>query len=268
MEYITATRNDLQEIYHVVQESIKTIYPKYYPKEVIDFFCELHSKEKIQNDIEKGHVGIVKKDNQIIGTGCYNENHITRVYVSPAFQGQGYGSYIMQCLENIIASNYDVVNLDASLPAAKLYEKLGYQTIQHEKFEVNHGVILAYEIMEKKLSKITTDISYDGKTFIPKMNTENGEVDSQTIFTYHQKGNMLWADYAGGEIIKGHLIGTVTQNGELDFYYHHINEQHQVRVGVCHSVPHILENEKLELAEEWQWLNGDCSKGESILIET
>lgn len=267
MEYITATQKDLHEIYNVVQESIKTIYPLYYPKEVVDFFCELHSKEKIQNDIEKGHVGIVKMDNQIIGTGCYEENHITRVYVLPAFQGKGYGSYIMQCLEDIIASNYDMVNLDASLPAAKLYEKLGYHTIQHEKFEVNHGAILAYEIMEKHLSKTTTDISYEGKVFIPKMNTENGEVDSQTIFTYHQKGNMLWADYEGGEILKGHLIGTVAQNGELDFYYHHINEQQQVRVGVCHSKPHILENGKIELAEEWQWLNGDCSKGTSILIE-
>ena len=29
----------------------------------------------------------------------------------------------------------------------------------------------------------------------------------------------------------------------------------------------ILENGKIELFEEWQWLNGDKSKGSSILIE-
>lgn len=267
MEYITATIKDLQEIYNVVQESIKTVYPQYYPKDVVDFFSELHSKEKIQNDIEKGRVGILQTDNKIVGTGCYEDNHITRVYVSPAYQGQGYGSYIMQCLENMIALKYDIVNLDASLPAARLYEKRGYRTIQHEKFEVNNGVILAYEIMEKQLPKVTTSICYEGKFFIPKMNSENGEVDNQTVFQYHQKENLLWADYAGGEIVKGHLTGTVAQNGELDFYYHHINEHQQVRVGVCHSVPHMLENGKVELAEEWQWLNGDCSKGTSILIE-
>ena len=77
----------------------------------------------------------------------------------------------------------------------------------------------------------------------------------------------MWADYSGGEITKGHLIGFVDANGELDFYYHHVNEQNQMRVGKCHSVPHILENGKLELHEQWQWLNGDCSEGSSILEE-
>ena len=37
---------------------------------------------------------------QLVGTGSYNENHIIRVYVSPKFQGKGYGSFIMQTLED------------------------------------------------------------------------------------------------------------------------------------------------------------------------
>ena len=38
MEYIEATEKDLEQIVILVQETIKTIYPKYYPKEVVDFF--------------------------------------------------------------------------------------------------------------------------------------------------------------------------------------------------------------------------------------
>ena len=38
MEYIKATEKDLEKIVILVQENIKTIYPKYYPKEVVDFF--------------------------------------------------------------------------------------------------------------------------------------------------------------------------------------------------------------------------------------
>lgn len=34
------------------------------------------------------------------------------------------------------------------------------------------------------------------------MNSENGEVNEQTIFTYHQNGKLLWADYSGGNILK------------------------------------------------------------------
>lgn len=29
----------------------------------------------------------------------------------------------------------------------------------------------------------------------------------------------------------------------------------------------ILKNGKLELAEKWQWLNGDKSDGESVIVE-
>lgn len=152
MEYIKATKKDTEQITALVQDTIQTIYPKYYPKEVVDFFCRLHCEENIARDIEAGLVGVLRDDNRIVGTGCYKENHITRVYVKPPCQGQGYGSYIMQCLESEIASRYDTVELDASLPASHLYEKRGYKTVKHGRWNVENGVVLVYEVMEKTLS--------------------------------------------------------------------------------------------------------------------
>ena len=151
MEYLKATEKDVEQIVLLVQDTIRTIYPKYYPKEVVDFFCAFHCKEKISKDIENGFVGVLQNNNTIVGTGCYKDNHITRVYVKPEFQGRGYGNYIMQCLENEISLKYDKVNLDASLPACHLYEKRRYQTIKHERLNVENGVILVYEVMEKSL---------------------------------------------------------------------------------------------------------------------
>ena len=151
MEYIKATEKDLVQITALVQETIKTIYPKYYPNEVVDFFAQLHCLENIRKDVAEGRISILIKDNEIVGTGCYNENHITRVYVKPNAQKQGYGSYIMQCLEEEIGLQYDIVNLDASLPACCLYEKRGYKTIKHERWNVENGVVLVYEVMEKRL---------------------------------------------------------------------------------------------------------------------
>lgn len=267
MEYIKATKQEEEQIFELVQRTIKSIYPKYYPKKVVDFFCELHSRKNIAEDIASGSVGILRYENQIIGTGSYKDNHITRVYVAPEYQRQGWGSYIMQCLESEISLHYDMVYLDASLPASQMYEKRGYRTLRHEQWVVENDVILVYGIMEKSLPVSDTSVCYDGKCFIPKMNTENGEVDGQTIFLYHQKGTLLWAEYSGGEITKGHMIGHVHSNGELDFYYQHMNIQNEIRVGKCHSIPHVMENGKIELREEWQWLNGDKSKGMSILIE-
>ena len=37
MIYELAKPEDLQAVYNVVQHTIKTIYPKYYPMEVVDF---------------------------------------------------------------------------------------------------------------------------------------------------------------------------------------------------------------------------------------
>ena len=57
-----------------------------------------------------------------------------------------------------------------------LMEKYQFLTTKHVRYPVENGVILAYEIMEKELHKVYTDINYDGRKFIPKMNSENGEV--------------------------------------------------------------------------------------------
>ena len=103
----------------------------------------------------------------------------------------------MQCLEADIAKKHDSVELDASLPASRLYEKRGYKTVKHEKWDVENGVVLVYEIMEKPLASVATDICYDVRFFVPK----------------------------------------------------------------------ILDDGKLELAEKWQWLNGDKSEGESVVVE-
>lgn len=156
MTYELAKLKDLQAVYDVVQHTIKTIYPKYYPTEVVDFFCELHSEDAILKDIENGYVSVLKADGEIIATGCFVENHITRVYVLPEYQKKGYGTFIIKNIESQIAEKFNNAYLDASLPAAALYEKLGFVTVKHEKYNVENGVILAYEIMQKELNKVVS----------------------------------------------------------------------------------------------------------------
>ena len=74
MEYINACKEDCDKIYELVQNTIKAVYPKYYPTEVVDFFCELHSKDNILKDIENSCVGILVDNGKLIGTGSYKEN--------------------------------------------------------------------------------------------------------------------------------------------------------------------------------------------------
>lgn len=152
MKYIAATEAHAKAIYDVLQTTIRTVYPKYYPQVVVDFFCDLHSLEHVKEGIASGNTGAaVDDEGNVIGTGCYDSNHITGVYVHPSFQGNGCGTLIIDKLEEVIATDHSVARLDASLPAACLYERRGYKTVGHDVIELDDGVKLVYEKMEKRL---------------------------------------------------------------------------------------------------------------------
>ena len=110
-------------------------------------------------------------------------------------------------------------------------------------------------------------INYDGRVFRPVSNTENGETSSDTVFLYRQIGNILMSEYSGGRIIRGHLIGLVDENGNIDMRYHQVNDRNEIMTGICRSTPEIMGNGKIRLHESWQWTSGDRSAGRSVLEE-
>lgn len=159
MTYEPAAPENLRDIYNVVQRTIKTVYPKYYPAEVVDFFCGLHNTGAIAEDIANGSVGILRADGSIVATGCFRDNHITRVYVLPDYQKKGLGTLIIKNIEGQIGEAHGTIYLDASLPAVQLYEKLGFRTVKHERYPVENGAVLVYEVMEKRLHRNCIDMA-------------------------------------------------------------------------------------------------------------
>lgn len=103
---------------------------------------------------------MLKIDRTIVATGCFVDNHITRIYVLPEHQKKGYGTFIMKNIEVQISEKYDKGYLDASLPAAALYEKLGFSTVKHECYPVENGVILAYEVKKAYIMNMYTAPEY------------------------------------------------------------------------------------------------------------
>jgi len=94
-----------------------------------------------------------------------------------------------------------------------------------------------------------TTINYNGKTFRPISNTENGETSEETLFSYKQLGNILTSEYAGGKIKYGHLIGLVDNLGNIEMRYHQVNDKDELMTGICFSKPEMLENGKIRLRE-------------------
>ncbi|MCG1036169.1 n-acetylglutamate synthase [Polaribacter sargassicola] len=110
-------------------------------------------------------------------------------------------------------------------------------------------------------------MNYNNKKFKPIQNSENGETTSETIFEYKQTENIITSNYSGGQIICGHLIGLVDDDGNIEMRYHQVNTKNKLMTGICFSKPEITANGKIRLHETWQWTSGDKTKGKSILEE-
>ena len=87
LEYKNASEEFAPQITKLVQETIASVYPKYYPKEVVDFFAGLHCEDAVRKDIRNGNIRMLLVEGCLAGTGSREGDHITRVYVSPSFQG-------------------------------------------------------------------------------------------------------------------------------------------------------------------------------------
>lgn len=110
-------------------------------------------------------------------------------------------------------------------------------------------------------------MNYHNKIFKSVQNSDNGEVSSSTIFRYFQEDEVLWAEYSGGAIVKGNIIGKVNKDGHIEMRYQHISSDDSFKTGICHSKPEITEDGRIRLHENWQWTSGDQSKGYSIIEE-
>jgi len=268
MKFTQATLADFATVKDIVRTAIHAIYPHYYPRGGVEFFLQHHSDENIRKGIETETVLLLDLDGVIVGTGSAKKNEIGRVFILPQLQGLGYGTALMNELETIIGRQYSHILLDSSLPAYDLYIKRGYSPVKYEKIITPSKDVLCFNVMGKAVHEaVEGKISFNNRMFASVSNTKNGEVSSATTFHYHQNKNLVWAEYKGGEIVEGFLIGTSDENSHLNFTYEHTNQAGEIRTGKCVSTPEILPNEKIRLLEQWQWTNGDCSTGQSIIEE-
>lgn len=140
-------------ITELVRETIKAVYPKYYPAGAVEFFLAHHKPEKIVSDIEAGKVYVTERDGVIVGTVTIDGNGIERLFVEPSKQGNGYGGKLIDFAENMIFGYSETVRLDSSLPAKAIYIKRGYREKEYCKILTDNGDYLCFDIMEKNNRK-------------------------------------------------------------------------------------------------------------------
>lgn len=140
---------DSAAVARIAAETVRAIYPRYYPAGAVEFFVELHSEMEVEKLKNKEEIFLVSVQGEIVGTGSIRRNEICRLFILPEYQGKGYGSWLMDRLEERIFEKYGKVHVDASFPAESMYFKRGYKIISFEKIETKNGDYLCYHTMEK-----------------------------------------------------------------------------------------------------------------------
>lgn len=108
-------------------------------------------------------------------------------------------------------------------------------------------------------------IDYNDRLFRAVTNSGGGEVDEQTLFSYRQYGDVVWATYQGGAIAFGTMVGVRRHDGRLDLRYQHVSSTGEIRTGRCVSTPEAIEGDRVRLREAWEWTEGGRGAGTSIV---
>lgn len=108
-----------------------------------------------------------------------------------------------------------------------------------------------------------TRLDYDGRVFHPAGHERGG--DAVPTGRYHQDGDLVWAEFSGGHLRAGRLVGTCRPDGTIDASYCQVTADGQVVAGVCVSTPTALPDGRVRLAEHWR--RADGSSGVSHIEE-
>ncbi|WP_405947392.1 hypothetical protein OG588_12865 [Streptomyces prunicolor] len=94
--------------------------------------------------------------------------------------------------------------------------------------------------------------SLDGLVFAPVADQAPGQVGTRTRFAYHEKDGEIWAEYAGGDVVRGQLVGT-RAGDRLDFRYVQLKTDGTTSSGHCVSEVVELPDGRMRLDETWEW---------------
>lgn len=147
----SAEIRDLEDVLHIIHDTISKTYSHYYAGGVVDFFLQHHSREHVLPDIKNRIVWLIEEDGCMVGTVTIKGNAVNRLFVLPEYQSHGYGSQLMDFAEAKIAEKFSHVHIDSSLAAKEMYLKRGYKEKRTCRIPAGNGDILIYDEMEKRV---------------------------------------------------------------------------------------------------------------------
>ncbi len=91
----------------------------------------------------------------------------------------------------------------------------------------------------------------------------NGVVNHETLFNFSQKSNQVQAEYSGGQIAKGFLVGNL-KGAVLEFSYCQLQNDGKLDNGISQAELSRSSGGKLRLTEHFEWKSRPGETGINI----
>jgi hypothetical protein len=111
-------------------------------------------------------------------------------------------------------------------------------------------------------------IDYDGRRFRKaEPSGDDGTVRPAPTAQYHQDGDLVWAEFVGGDVRRGSLTGVCAPDGALDFAYSMVLTSGEVISGRSLNTPELLADGRIRMHEKWERYGPHAATGISYLEE-
>jgi hypothetical protein len=95
-------------------------------------------------------------------------------------------------------------------------------------------------------------LDYDGRRFSSEAAETDGSDGTAPVGSYHQSGDLVWAEFAGGSVRTGRLVGTCGPDGVIEAAYVQLLDGGELAAGRMASRPHLLPDGRVRLEERWR----------------
>ncbi len=94
---------------------------------------------------------------------------------------------------------------------------------------------------------------------------ENGVIGIDTVFTFRESGEFVSAEYSGGQVIQGYLVGVRTAS-VFSFRYCQFDSLGNLDGGESHCDIEVAGDGRIRIVERFEWASRPGG-GENVLEE-
>jgi hypothetical protein len=105
--------------------------------------------------------------------------------------------------------------------------------------------------------------SYEGRRF---RKVGASEAEAPTAL-YRQDGDLVWAEFAGGDVRRGSLVGVCDADSRVEFTYTMVLDSGEIVAGHSVNTPQVLPDGRIRFHEEWERFGRHAGRGVSYIEE-